>query len=93
MLFRSGRVVEELAAAASSTAAVGEEVVQPVDEAEEPEDAAEGVGELCELVDNAGDVNSSICARSTKLTLKRTFLTFFYFFLLLLLFFSFFFTC
>ena len=39
----------------------GEEVVQPADKAEEPDDAAKGIGELYELVDDAGEVNLSIC--------------------------------
>jgi hypothetical protein len=55
------RHLSTLAGAASSSTVAGEEVVQPADKAEEPDDAAKGIGELYELVDDAGEVNLSIC--------------------------------
>ena len=72
----TGWAVEELAAphfagATSSSAVAGEEVAQPVDETEEPEDTAEGVAELCELVDDAGEVDSSICTRPAKVCMTE----------------------
>ncbi len=60
----TGQAVELIAhfsRATSSSMVAGEEVAQPVGEAKEPNDAAEGVVELCELVDNAGEVDLSIC--------------------------------
>ncbi len=60
-----GQAVEELTAhfagAASSSVAAGKEVIQLADEAKEPNDAAEGVAELCEQVNDAGEVDLSIC--------------------------------
>jgi hypothetical protein len=60
-----GAAIEELTAhfvgAASSSAAASEEVAQPVDEAEELDDAAEGIAELCKRVNDGGEVDSSIC--------------------------------
>ena len=60
-----GHAIEELIAhfarATSSSTAASKEVAQLADEAKEPDNTAEGVAELCEQVDDASEVNSSIC--------------------------------
>lgn len=57
-----GELAAHFAGAPSSSAAAGEEAAQPADEAEEPENASEGVAELCKVVDDAGEVDSSACS-------------------------------
>ena len=70
-----GHAIEKLIAhfsrATSSSTAASEEVAQPADETKEPEDTAEGIAGLCKLVDNAGKVDLSICARPIKVCITR----------------------
>src|SRR6266851_995025 len=54
-------LIAHFSGAISFSVAAGEEVVQPADKAKEPDDAAKGVAELCELVDDASEVDSSSC--------------------------------